>query len=170
MAQIRTQQAGNQVRIGPISVLTLIAVICMAVLAVLAISTATASLTMSQKQADAVSQLYVDEIAAQAFVAEADAELAGVRKAGGSGDAGSQAVAGSLTQICQDANEAAGGSVNVTAGVTGRIVSAEFSCDDQRILSIELEIYDDATYRVEKWKMAAVQNEEQPGGSLWSGA
>jgi hypothetical protein len=29
---------------------------------------------------------------------------------------------------------------------------------------------DDATYRIDKWEMTAVENEEQPTGNLWTGA
>ena len=46
---------GNDVRIGPISVFTLIIVICLAVLAVLAFTSANATLVTTQRQATATS-------------------------------------------------------------------------------------------------------------------
>ena len=54
----------ENVRIGPVSVFTLIIIICLAVLAVLTISTANASLVLSQRQAVAAHELYLDETAA----------------------------------------------------------------------------------------------------------
>lgn len=70
---------GEHVRIGPISLLTLIAVICLAVLSALAFTTANASLTMAERQATATSELYLDEKAAQVFLAGIDDVLASAR-------------------------------------------------------------------------------------------
>jgi len=159
----------EHVRIGPITVLTLIAVICMAVLAVLAISTSNASLVLSERQAAATTEMYADEAAAQAFVAGVDTSLVEVRSAGGGTKAAAQAVADDLESICNEVHASSGNEVDVTASVDGATVTAEFSCGDGRVLSIELALHSDATYTVEKWRMAGVQNEEQPQGELWTG-
>lgn len=147
----------ERVRIGPISVFTLIAVICLAVLAVLAFSTANAAYTMSQRQATSVSGLYLNETAAQEFVAGIDDALAGE---GGDG------VERALPALCQAAQKAADGRVTASASMEGNVVSAQFVNDNGRVLTIEVTIRDNDTYRIDKWKVTAVQNEEEPQGNL----
>lgn len=168
MAWSKTVQA-EHVRIGPISVLTLITVICIAVLAVLAISTANATKVLTDRQAAATTEMYVDEAAAQTFVAEVDARLAGVRSSGGGAADAARAVANDLSDMCSSVHDASDGAVEVAASVDGTSVTADFSCGNGRILSIELVIGRDASYTVRKWEMAAVQNSEQPQGTLWTG-
>ena len=147
----------ERVRIGPISVFTLIAVICLAVLAVLAFSTANAAYTMSQRQATSVSGLYLNETAAQEFVAGIDEALAGE---GGDG------VERALPALCQAAQKATDGRVTASASMEGNVVSAQFVNDNGRVLTIEVTIRDNDTYRIDKWKVTAVQNEEEPQGNL----
>ena len=139
----------ENVRIGPVSVFTLIIIICLAVLAVLTISTANASLVLSQRQAVAAQELYLDETAAQTFLAEIDDRLAPLRE-GGNADAMSQ--------------------VEVVTNVSGQQIRAEFSCANGRTLKIVVTVLPDGTYRIDKWKMTAVVNEEQPMGNLYTGA
>lgn len=159
----------ENVRIGPISIFTLVIVLCLAVLAVLAFSTGNASLVMAQRQADATTQLYLDEAAAQEFVAQADARLAGVRDAGGGQRDATRAVAGSLTQMVEAAEAAVDGHVEATASIDGEVLEAEFNCSNGRMLQVRASILDDATLRIDKWKMTAVQNEPEPDGQLWTG-
>lgn len=159
----------EHVRIGPITVLTLIAVICMAVLAVLAISTSNATFVLSERQSVATTELYVNETAAQSFVAEVDARLAGVRASNGGAREAAQAVADDLEEICDDVYTSSNNEVSVSASVDGSTVAAEFSCGNGRMLNIELAIGSDATYAVKKWRMAGVENVEQPQGNLWTG-
>ena len=159
----------HDVRIGPLSVFTLIVVICMAVLAVLAFSTANASLTMTQRQAEATTEMYLDESAAQQFVAGIDDALAPVREADGTGSEGVNAVRGALVSLRDAAQDASGGRVTAVASVVDNEVRAEFACKNGRTLSIVVTIRDDATFRIDKWKMTAVQNEAEPAGKLWTG-
>lgn len=178
----------TNVRVGPITVFTLVAVLCMAVLAVLSVSTANASQVMAQRQADAVSQMYLDEAAAQAFVAELDGALSPVREAGASGAAANAAVESALEPARQAAVGAARdiaasgetslpegtGDVQVSATLSAApggpaTVNADFSCGNGRRLDVVITVRDDGTLRVDRWKMRAVQNEEQPGGMLWTG-
>lgn len=159
----------NKVRIGPISIITLIAVLCMAVLGILAISTANATYTISNRQADATASMYCNEAAAQQFVAELDDTLARVRNAGGTQDEAEQAVDRALDDIAAEARQAADGRVSVVASQDNGKVTAEFICDNMRKLDIAITIRDDATYRIEKWEMSAVQNGAQTTGHLWTG-
>lgn len=169
---IRRKRAADDVRIGPISVLALISILSMAVLAVLAISTAHASLVISQKQASTVSGSYLSEAAAQDFVAEMDARLVDVRGMGavaGSGPAAIRALQTSLGSCIDHAQEAVDNRVKVSAAVQGQQVTADFECVNARTLSIAVTVRDDGTLRIDEWLVAAVQNEEQPGGTLWAG-
>lgn len=168
-ARIQVRQ-GDKVRIGPVSVITLIAVICMAVLAVLAASTSTATATISARQANANQLLYLNESAAQEFVAGVDDALASVHASGGSAAEGARAVEARLDSICQQAREAAGGRVDCTASVDGTTVTAEFICENTRRLSVAVTIRDGAAYRIDEWKMASAQQEASSTGTLWQGA
>lgn len=168
MAAMRSN-SGERVRIGPITVLTLVTVICLSVLAVLAISTAHATEVLTQRQADAATQQYVSEIAAQTFVAETDARLASVRDSGGDNKAGAQAVRKDIDAICAAATEAGNGSIEVEADVDESAVTATLTSATGRTIIIKLAIDKNAGYRIEKWKVTAVQNEEQPMGDLWTG-
>lgn len=165
---IQTKRADN-VRIGPISLITLIIVVCMAVMGVLAISTSVATKTISDRQADATQRLYLDERSGQEFVAGVDAVLVGVRASGGGAQDGARAVDRVLDDISEDARAAADGRVECTASVNGTSVAAEFVCENTRLLSIAITIRDDATYRIDEWKMASVQNEPDAMGLLWAG-
>ena len=59
---IRTHR-GENARIGPVSLITLIIVVCMAVMGVLAASTAHATATISSRQAEATKYLYASLLA-----------------------------------------------------------------------------------------------------------
>ena len=168
MAQVVTRT--ENVRIGPISIFTLIIVLCMAVLAVLAVSTSNASMTMAERQATATTELYADETAAQEFVAGLDAVLAKERAGKANRAAAVKAVSDALIDIRDAAQAAVDGEVEVTASVSNNTVNAHFECQNGRTLSIAITVLADATYRIDAWKMSAVQNEEQPEGSLWTGA
>ena len=201
-------QSPERARIGSISVFALVVIICLAVLAVLAFSTANASLLMSERQATATSELYLDERAAQEFVAGIDDVLAGIREkdetpAGSvvieivrdergnavydengfmvirekddgnqgkanskKGEEGVRAISDLLLDLRDAAQAAGGGKVIVTPHVNDNKVSAEFTCQNGRTLNIVVTIRNNATYRIDKWKMSAVQNEEQAESQL----
>ena len=114
----------ENVRIGPVSVFTLIIIICLAVLAVLTISTANASLVLSQRQAVAAQELYLDETAAQAFIAEVDDRLTPLR-AGGSANAMS-VLETDLVPMRNAAQDAVDGQVEVLTNVSGQQLNADF--------------------------------------------
>ena len=161
----------DNVRIGPISVITLIIVICMAVLAVLAISTSCATLAITERSAAATAELYSNERVGQEFVACVDEALSTVRASGAAGGvAGASAVDAALDVICEQARDAGDEGTVVEASMEGSTVNAEITGDKMRKLSIAITILDDATYRIDRWKAAAVQNEVPTAGTLWSGA
>ena len=159
----------RDVRIGPISLFTLIIVICLAVLAVLTFSTANATLVMSQRQATATSELYLDETAAQTLMAGVSDQLSAVQASGGNGTDGARAVEAALVDLRDQAQDATDGQVSVTASMDGKQLHADFACEGGRVLSIVVTIRDDCSYRIDRWKMTAVQNVEEPMGNLWTG-
>lgn len=65
----------GSVRIGPISLFTLIIILCLAVLSVLSLTTARAELSVTERQAATTTETYQLESAAQIFVAEVNAAL-----------------------------------------------------------------------------------------------
>lgn len=179
----------GSVRIGPISLLTLVIVLCLAVMAVLTIATAQASSNLTQRQANAVSTLYGDEATGQSFVAATDAFLL----AHGSDEGFStQAIADALPDLCEEATQFAaeqGWDVAVSAqwldtdalcasaGVTSEALDrttvggilAECSGEAGRTLQIALAVTDDADYRLLAWKMITVWTEEGTGETIWLG-
>lgn len=162
----------DEVRIGPISMFALITIICLAVLAALTFSTANASLVMTQRQATAVEELYLDETAAQEFVADVSDELARIRETYGSQVASStaaSAVEDSLIEFCGNVHDNSNGQVTATASMVNNTLYAQFTCENGRELTISATVRNGATLRIDKWKMTAVQNEEEPAGNLWTG-
>ena len=79
---------------------------------------------------------------------------------------GATALEGSLSAIAGASETAANGQVEATASMSGNVVHAEFANDNGRVLSVELTIRDNGRYRVDAWKVVAIQNEEQPAGDL----
>lgn len=153
------------IRMGPLSIFTLVIALCLAVVAVLAVSAGNASLVMTERQAESVAQLYLGEEAAEEFVAQLDARLANVRAAGDAG-ASLQAVEEGLSASIAAAESSVGGQVSASASLDGRLVRAEFSCQNGRTLFLEVRVLDDARLRIEAWKMATMRNEAEPAGQL----
>ena len=69
----------GSVRIGPISLFTLVIILCLAVMAVLSATTAQATYSAAEKQALFTNDTYQNEQAAQSAVAVIDAALEDVR-------------------------------------------------------------------------------------------
>jgi hypothetical protein len=153
----RISHDGN-VNIGAISIFALIVILCMAVLSVLTLATAHSSLVLSRRQAVSVQELYLNETAAQTFVAEAGSML------GGGGTTDQQ-----LTVLCERAESAVEGKVEATARMSGQSILADFTCENGRVLKVTLTMLPDGTYRIDNWRMTAMENEEQPIGTLYIG-
>lgn len=145
----------GSVRIGPISLFTLVIVLCLAVLSVLAVTTAQATYAAADKQAAFTQDTYANERAAQQFVADVDAALAFVRTSDGGLDAALAAVDRVLP---------------ANASRDGSTVRATFSTDSGRTLDVELTVSANATYEIASWKATTQWTNEGPGQTLWSGA
>lgn len=158
------EQEGS-VRIGPVSMFTLIAVICLAVLAVLAITTANASYNMAKLQADSMKEQYVAEIAAQDFVALADSQI---NQSQGTGSSRVAAFNASLDSTVARIQEEAGNGVTVAAQTQDNRIMAQFTCKNGRMLDVVLKVEDSGSYEIAQWDMTATRNDAQ-AENLWSG-
>lgn len=157
-------QDTGSVRIGPITLFTLIAVICLSTLAVLSVTTATASFNLAQLQAVSTQQQYEAESAAQYFVACVDQQRTGNATAGASGGS----LAASLDSAVADVEARYGQNVTVSAQLNGSTVAAVFSYGDGRELEIEIELKDGGAYSITKWNMTAKVNSAE-SLQLWTG-
>ena len=159
MAKVRTEN----VRMGPLALFTLMAVICLAVLAVLALSTSNATVALAERRAEATTQLYLDEAAAQVFVAELDGQVAAM------GDSTSdlqaavdQATTAALDSVPADSQR----QLSIRTNIDGEAVNASFDCGNGRQLDITIAWEPDGTLSVQRWRMTTVVNEEPAMGNL----
>lgn len=150
-----TTRGRGSVRIGPISLFALVIILCLAVMAVLSVTTAQATYAAAERQATFTSDTYANESAAQQFVSEMDAVLAQVREAGG----GTSEALAALERVLPE-----------NAKLEGMQIEAEFTTDSGRTLTIDLEIHANATYTITAWKATTLWTNDSPGEALWSGA
>ncbi|MDO4502580.1 MAG: S4A5 electrogenic sodium bicarbonate cotransporter 4 [Coriobacteriia bacterium] len=144
----------GSVRIGPLSLFVLVVTLCMAVLAVLSFTTARASSYEANNQRDYTSGAYANEVAAQEFVALVDEQLAGVKEAGGTKEAAMEAVRSVSPDV---------------AIIEESQVSVAFSSDQIRRLTVCLQVNDDLSYTVTKWKTSVSWPQVEDGQGYWPG-
>ena len=178
----RTGQEGysSHVRMGSLSIFVLVVTICLAVLAVLSFSTAHSSLVMAQRQVEATNEHYAAERAAWEFVAALDETLhqtasndamelgstAHVEEVDlGNGESDDvnvlmTTVFDALPRMCATSRDAVGGNVKVTARVNENHVLASFTSGNERVLTIDLSIDEQANLTIEAWKLSAAEHEE----------
>ena len=145
----------GSVRIGPISLFTLVIILCLAVMAVLSATTAQATYSAAEKQALFTNDTYQNEQAAQSAVAVIDAALEDVRASGGGLDEALAAVDEVLPAEAQR---------------DGSRVLMTFASSSGRTLDVELTITANATYEISQWKATTQWTNDGPGATLWSGA
>lgn len=185
----------GSVRMGPISLLTLIITLGLAVMAVLAVTTAQAGHALVERQAAATDQTYAVETAGQEFTAALDEVLLPVRDQGR--DAVEAAVAEALPAliappveaaslrgipVTAEADLVAGDQVAALAGTVGvagdagaeaegepLAVHAVFRTEEDRCLDTVIQLTERGTYRVLSWKITTQRNEGESGDTLWMG-
>lgn len=146
----------GSVRIGPISLFTLVIILCLAVMAVLSATTgARPTYSAAEKQALFTNDTYQNEQAAQSAVAVIDAALEDVRASGGGLDEALAAVDEALPADAQR---------------DGSRVLMTFASSSGRTLDVELTITANATYEISQWKATTQWTNDGPGATLWSGA
>ena len=160
----------GSVRIGPISVFVLVIILCLAVLAVLSITTAHASQSLTTRQLVFTADQYANESAGQEFMGLIDKELVKVRQGSESAD---QARANLTAQASEMAQQAATHtkdfSITGSSSMTGNVVAATFTTASGHLLSIRVEVYDNGTYQITQWKQITQWNEAGNPIKLWSG-
>ena len=157
-------KSSGAVRIGPITLFTLVSVICLAVLAVLMVTTGNAVHVMAQRQGASTSDEYLLEATAQTFLSGVDADIS---QAGAAGTRQSEAdsVQSGLDALVKKAQ---GSDVSCTATVSDGTVVASFATQSGRRLDVEIDLGDSGTYTIGKWQMTTDQTDEGTGMSLWS--
>ncbi|MCL2889263.1 MAG: S4A5 electrogenic sodium bicarbonate cotransporter 4 [Eggerthellaceae bacterium] len=146
--------AQGSVRIGPISVFSLIVLLSIAVMSVLSYTTAQATFASAEKHSRFTADTYANEIAAQEMLALVDSTLYNIRANNG-------------TQA--DAIRALNSLLPNTAKLEGAFVKAEFSQESGRILTVTLAITDNAYYRIIQWQATTRWDETGDEINLWSG-
>lgn len=179
-------RSNGSVRIGPISLFALVIVLCLAVMALLAFTTAQANLSLVERQANSTKQLYEDELAAQTFVANLDEQLVQMRDEGTSRDLavleekidqvvsmlyGTVSVSADLVSVEKAYNlsgtVATSVQKNAIDPLTG--VHAQFVAEDGRDLDVVLLIHGNATYEILCWKVTTEWPEQISTDTLWTG-
>ena len=157
----------GSVRIGPISLFTLIIILCLAVLAVLSLTPALAEGGSSALD-EVLSTYGVTEAAADA---EATADASEAAPAAGEtiedeSVSGATADEGGSLMVIECP---AGDPVTVTGSFDGSLITATFSLESGRTLAVALRINDNDTYRIEQWKMTTQWTDDGTGENLWLG-
>lgn len=159
----RTSTTSENVRMGPVALFTLLTVISLAVLAVLAISTSNATLALAQRRADATTQLYLDETAAQGFYAALDEQLAG----GAAPDEALAQARETALQCVTPQLEQTGLTLAIDATREDDTYKASFDCGNGRQLNVTLRYGTDGVLHVDLWRMTSVVNDEPAIGNLF---
>ena len=161
----------GSVRIGPISVFSLVIILCLAVLSVLSVTTAQASYALTTRQATFSTDQYQNEAAGQRFVGLLDQELVSIRQGTASAAEVRAHLETRVNEIAQDAaSRESNASITANALVNGSTVLATFSTAIGHELSIKIDIPDSGAYQIQEWKQTTKWNEAGETVRLWSGA
>lgn len=167
MTRKREPNATGSVRMGPISIFTLVIVICLAVMATLAVTTAHADAALAKRQAAFTADDYANERLGQAFLAEADAALPSTPTADGSTAA---ALSSELDAIAARAAEDASADGHaVHAQTDGDLITVAITAPSGRRLDIGLAVAPDGTLEISYWKPSTTWTEDT-SDTLWMGA
>ncbi len=170
MARKPEPAATGSVRMGPISIFTLVIVICLAVMATLALTTARADAALAERQASFTSDDYANERLGQAFLAEADATLASARATGLGPAEAASALAGELDSLtARAADAAAANGHTLQAQANGNAISVRIDAPSGRTLAIGLAVTDDGGLAISYWKPSTTWTEDT-SDTLWMGA
>lgn len=166
---------------GPISLVALVIVLCMAVMCVLSITTAQAMYSATNRQADATVEVYACEQAGQQFLANVDKTLADVRANGASKASALEALRAEGDNLVANINIVAPEGISEATTISSAVeitandadesaLSATFVTESDRRLSVTLAIDEDATYRILSWKTTTFWNNyDTSSDTLWSG-
>lgn len=184
----------GSVRIGPISLFTLIIILCLSVLAVLSLTTARAELSITERQAATTTETYQLEQAGQRFLSEVDGALKqgnlasvlaewGIEASSPEADPGESAgetIADDGATGEAIADEGMGGAatqgtpvgdagqITCSGAIEGAQITATFAMESGRQLLCVLSIQNDS-YTLEQWKVTTQWTDDGTGENLWLG-
>lgn len=146
-------------RVGPITLVTLIAALLLAVLAVLCATTANAQATMANRQATSLTEAYAIDSCGQRMVA-------GIEESLSQGDVVAALTTAKLDAITNNAKAADGASdLNIESEYDGSTVSFTISAPSGKTLCAKV-TRENASVSIEEWKLTTAQ--ETPQDELWS--
>lgn len=163
-----SHQPNAGVRIGPVSLLTLVSVLLLAVLAMLCATTSNAALEMSKRQAATSTSSYSIESCGQAMLAVLDdtAHASGTDAASAVSGIGAQ-----LDAIEQDAKANADTTdLDIDTSVDGTSVLFTVCARNGRKLDARVTFADDLSYSIDEWKVTTTQNDQADSDTLWAGS
>ena len=151
-------QNSEGVRIGPSSLVTLIAALLLAVLAMLCATSANAQYTMAQRQADATAETYaVDACAQRMFAGISDEVAAGATSA--------SALSGKLDGIASEALAQSASGLSIQTKANASDVSFTVTSQDGRTLNATV-LLNGGAASIGEWKMSTTQTQSED--TLWS--
>ena len=146
-------------RVGPITLVTLIAALLLAVLAILCATTANAQATMANRQATSLTEAYAIDSCGQRMVA-------GIEESLSQGDVAAALTTAKLDAIANNAKATDGASdLNIESEYDGSTVSFTISAPSGKTLRAKV-TRENASVSVEEWKLTTTQ--EMPQDELWS--
>lgn len=159
-------KSSEGMRIGPVSLLTLIAVLLLAVLAMLCVTTANAASAMANRQAEAIEQTYRVDACGQAILASID-DVA--ERANGDAENTTLTISKMSDEILNRAMEKCD-FTGMTAQIDaeGNAVTIGVAQDGGKALDARILIDDDSGYTIQSWKITTTQ--ELPQETLWTGS
>ena len=177
----REAPAAGSVRMGPISIFTLVIVLCLAVLAVLSITTARADAALAARQASFTQDDYANERVAQTFAAEAADVLATLAPSTAPEDA-AHALAAAAPELAArteasapagttvTATTSAGGDATVSTGATAADAALVLTvaAPSGRTLTATFAVDSGAALTVTSWQPATTWTEDTTD-TLWMG-
>ncbi|MCI2046791.1 MAG: hypothetical protein LKJ90_03650 [Faecalibacterium sp.] len=136
----------KELRLGSITLLFTVVILCVTALCALTVATAHADAAVADKYAAQVAAYYETESAGQAWLAQVDAAVAAKN-----GDV-------------QQSDLPAG--CTITAGT----ISAELDTQNGRTLQVSLRLEGGGRYQITCWQNTAVWQEDSNIGGLWEGS
>ena len=163
---IGTSSRGNM-RHGLISLLTVVVVLSIATAAVLTVSTSRAMAALAQRQANMAQEGYDAERAAQKMLALVEDEIRTVRSKGTTSASVlakhlDKAANGLLAEACPQG-------ITATYSVKDTTLRCEYTTPGGRLLQTVVAIGDGGTCDVVSWTLTAAPQEQDLGGTLWTG-
>lgn len=151
-------------RIGPISLLTLISVLLLTVLAMLCVTTTNATKAMASRQADSTTETYLVDSCGQALLAGIDDEL---KSSTGTATEAVSSVNARMADLQSKAKQACGGDdLDVLAKTDGDDISFTVAAQSGKTLEADVHVTDDLSYSIESWRITTTQ--QLPEDTLWS--